>query len=293
MSSFPLYTIGDFINQSHCRPTFNIMQFENMAEPQVDAVHKHTFYEVLWIDRGESRQTIDYQTFDIKEHSLFIISPGQLHQFESWQQLRGGVIMFTSDFFLIDQQDRDRLFELSFLDNFYTNPNLKLEEDGYQEIRRTISLMIEEDARRDSSPAILRSLLQVLLLQVQRNADRQTHRSVPKRQIILYKKFKMLVDNRFQQVWRANDYAAKLNITPHHLNRVVKLVTGKTSTEVIRDRSLLEAKRWLIFSDRSVNEIAAALGYFDSSYFAKIFRKSIGHSPLVFRERMSEKYRTK
>jgi AraC-like DNA-binding protein len=88
-------------------------------------------------------------------------------------------------------------------------------------------------------------------------------------------------------------YASKLNITPHHLNYIVKEVTGKTATEVIRERSILEARRLFTFTDLSVTEIAARLNYFDSSYFAKIFKAVAGVSPSAYRKTISVSYRTK
>jgi AraC family transcriptional activator of pobA len=89
------------------------------------------------------------------------------------------------------------------------------------------------------------------------------------------------------------NYADKLHVTAHHLNHVVKQVTGKTSTAVIRDRSILEAKRLFTYTDLSVSEVAARLNYFDSSYFAKLFKASAGMSPSAFRDTISVSYRTK
>jgi len=44
---FPLYSIGDFINQPNSTTEFEITHFEEMNEPDVDDVHKHIFYEIL------------------------------------------------------------------------------------------------------------------------------------------------------------------------------------------------------------------------------------------------------
>jgi AraC-like DNA-binding protein len=66
-----------------------------------------------------------------------------------------------------------------------------------------------------------------------------------------------------------------------------------TATELIRARSILESKRLLTYTDNTVNEIAAELGYFDASYFAKLFKADTGTSPLAFRDAMSDKYRLK
>ncbi len=288
---FQKYTIGHFINQPSNPTEFEITRFEEMAEPEVEDVHKHTFYEILWVDEGYSRQVIDYQTYDLGPKSLFFISPGQVHEFESWQELKGGTIFFTEDFFLYNAQNKDKLFELTFLDNVYFNPQLLLGCQEYALFRNYIHLLLTECQRPEANTDIVRSLLHILLLQVQRSIETQQTNVSSRRSIVLFKQFRQLLESHFAQGLTAENYADQLHITPHHLNRVVKEITSKKATEVIRSRSILEAKRLLSFSDAPVTEIAASLSYFDASYFSKIFKRETGKTPLAFRSEMSEKYR--
>lgn len=280
---FPSYSIGHFINQPTNPTEFEITRFDEMEEPDVDELHKHTFYEIIWIEAGESRQVIDYKGYEIRANSLFFISPGQLHYFEEWKPVTGGSIMFTADFFLLNHNNPDKLFELSFLDNFYANACIQPDQKSYLEIKRTIDWLFVEHSRDDCSTTICQSLLHILLQQVQRSVDSQTEQSIPKKYIIIYKNFKKLIDAHFMHNSTASTYAAILNITQHHLNDITKRVTGKTATEVIRARSILEAKRLLTFTDQTVSEVAAQLNYFDSSYFAKLFRAEAGMSPTEFK----------
>lgn len=289
---FPFYSIGHFINEPGNPTEFEITRFDEMVEPEVDDLHKHTFYEIIWIEEGMSRQVIDYQEHVISPGMLFFISPGQLHEFEEWQPLRGGSIFFTEDFFLLNHVNKDKLFELIFLDNFYVNPYLKPDPSSYAEIKHTIDWLLAERKRADYSESIARSLLHVLLAQIQRCVEAQSQLVLSKKYLVLYKTFKNLIDTHFRESLTVRAYAEKLHITPHHLNLVARHVTGKTASELIRTRSVLEAKRLLVFTDHSVSEIAAELGFFDSSYFARLFKAETGTSPGEFKKAMSEKYRT-
>lgn len=288
---FPFYSIGHFINQPTNPTEFEIMRFDEMDEPDVDDLHKHTFYEIIWIEKGKSRQVIDYVDYEINPGSLFFISPGQLHVFEEWKPITGGSLLFTEDFLLLNHQDKDRLFELSFLDNFYSNPVLRPDKKSFLEIQQTIHQLSIEKKRKDYSPAMAQALLQVLLLQIQRSVDAQAKQIISKKNIVIYKKFKNLIDVDFKKNLSVSEYASKLAITQHHLNHVTKEVTGETATDVIRARVMLEAKRLISFTDHSISEIAAELGYFDSSYFAKMFKAQTGTSPLEFKSTISESYR--
>ncbi|GAB3643747.1 AraC family transcriptional regulator [Spirosoma arcticum] len=280
---FPAYSIGHFINQPTSKTEFEITRFELMDEPDVDDLHKHTFYEIIWIEAGESRQVIDYKGYEIQAHSLFFISPGQLHYFEEWKPVTGGTIMFTADFFLLNHNNPDKLFELSFLDNFYANACIQPDPKSYSEIKHTIDLLFAEHRRVDCSPTICQSLLHILLQQVQRSVDTKNEHPVSKKYLIVYKNFKKLVDTHFAENRTVGEYAAWLNVTQHHLNYVTKRVTGKTATDAIRARSMLEAKRLLTFTDQTVSEVAAQLNYFDGSYFAKLFKAEVGMAPMAFK----------
>lgn len=290
---FPLYSIGHFINEPANRSELEITRFEKMIEPDVHDPHRHTFYEIIWVEKGNSKQVIDYAEYRISPQSLFFISPGQVHAFEEWKHLRGGSVLFTEDFFLINQQHKDKLFELSFLDNFYSNPLLRLNPSSFLEVCHTITSLESERYRKEYSPEIAQSLLHVLLLQIQRCIDSTSQQVVSRGNMVLFKRFKILIDRNFNTNQTTSDYANKLHVSQHHLNHIARLVTGKTATEVIRSRSILEAKRLLSFTDYNVNEVASQLGYFDSSYFTKLFRKETGVSPLNFRKTMSVKYRTR
>jgi AraC-like DNA-binding protein len=285
------YTIGQFTNQGSVASDFAITRFDNMDEPDVDAIHKHTFYEILWVDEGSSRQSIDFRSYKLHPKSLFFISPGQVHEFEEWDDLRGGTIMFTEDFFLHNQQNKNKLFELTFLDNVYFNPLLLLDCQDYASFRHYIDLLITEKHSAGSMKEILQALLHILLLQVQRSIKPVDHQTTSKRNIQLFKQFKNILESNFTQSLSTSDYATKLNITSHHLNRIVKEITGETAGAVIKSRSMLEAKRLLSFTDLSVSQISSQLSYYDSSYFSKLFKSSTGRTPVEFKMEMSRKYR--
>lgn len=290
--TFPIYNIGHFINQAENPIGFEILRFDTMAEPDVDDIHKHHFYEILWIEEGQSIQHIDFKAYELGPNSLFFISPGQVHQFEEWQTLSGGTILFTAEYFLMNTTQVNKLFELSFLDNLYANPSIVLQADSFREIHHTIALLIQEHTRIDSSPTIKQSLLHVLLGQIQRCVEKQNKPSYSKRYLVLMKRFKNLLENHFSEPKSVSDYAQMLSITQHHLNHVCKSVAGRTATNIIQERRILEAKRLLVFSGLSVSEIAFGLNFTDSSYFAKAFKAHTGMSPTTFKNEMSEKYRT-
>ena len=82
----------------------------------------------------------------------------------------------------------------------------------------------------------------------------------------------------------ASDFAEQLNVHVNHLNRAVKDTTGKTTTQVIAERLIQEAKVLLKHSKWNVGEIAYALGFTEVTHFNNFFKKHLHTSPLKFRE---------
>ena len=75
-----------------------------------------------------------------------------------------------------------------------------------------------------------------------------------------------------------------MNITQKHLNRIVKSITHKTTTEIITERIVLEAKRQLLYTDKTLNEIALDLGFTDYTYFSRLFKKYVTITASDFRK---------
>ena len=82
----------------------------------------------------------------------------------------------------------------------------------------------------------------------------------------------------------ASDYANQLNVHVNHLNRAIKETTQKTTSQIIAERILQEAKILLKHSAWSVSEIAFALGFTEVTHFNNFFKKHIQISPLKFRK---------
>lgn len=81
----------------------------------------------------------------------------------------------------------------------------------------------------------------------------------------------------------AKDYADQLSVHVNHLNKVLKENTGKTTTDLISNRVVQEAKILLKQTDWNISEIAYCLGFEEVAHFSNFFRKQTAFAPLTFR----------
>lgn len=134
----------------------------------------------------------------------------------------------------------------------------------------------------------LEALFRLLVIQMHRGVKAQSFTSAgaSDRGLALVRGLKSLIDAQFNTGHSVADYANMLAVTPTHLSRTAKTVTGRTAGEIIQDRIVLEAKRKLVFTDIPITEIAFALRFASPSYFARFFKKQTNESPKAFRARM-------
>lgn len=133
----------------------------------------------------------------------------------------------------------------------------------------------------------IKAYLQLLAVTVRRLLEQERARPVSSaREADMVMRFRELVEKHFRNHASLDVYARKLGVTTARLNACCRMTTGKSSLALINNRLLTEAKRNLLYSDMTVNEIGAALGYADPAYFNRFFSRNVGLSPGRFRDRL-------
>lgn len=133
---------------------------------------------------------------------------------------------------------------------------------------------------------ILKSLLAVLLYEIASIYDQQqvVSTATQTRGQLLVADFKKLVHVHCSAERSLPFYAEKLSITPKHLTETVKAVTGKTAGEWIAEAVMLEARVLLQNPSLTIAQISDTLHFADQSTFGRFFKKSIGLSPVAYKQ---------
>jgi AraC-like DNA-binding protein len=106
---------------------------------------------------------------------------------------------------------------------------------------------------------------------------------MPGGELLLLQTLENLIEEHYKEHLPVTFYADQLHVTTKHLNEICKRALAKTTNELIQERSVLEAQRLLIHSELTSTQIAAELGYFDTTYFFRFFKKHTGQTPEQFR----------
>lgn len=105
----------------------------------------------------------------------------------------------------------------------------------------------------------------------------------------LARSFRRLVDGHFRENWPVERYVTALGTTPHLLAKACLQAHGLSVKAFIDERRLLEAKRLLLFTVRSVEDVAYETGFRDPAYFSRFFRLRAGAPPGEWRTRQTNR----
>ncbi|MFA7946650.1 helix-turn-helix domain-containing protein [Pseudomonas brenneri] len=95
--------------------------------------------------------------------------------------------------------------------------------------------------------------------------------------------FHRLLEVHFREHRPIEHYAGELGISAAHLNAVCRRLAGQSALQLINQRLLLEAKRCLVYTAMTINQVADSLGFSEPAYFSRFFKRGSGLSPKVFR----------
>ena len=82
-----------------------------------------------------------------------------------------------------------------------------------------------------------------------------------------------------------SDIANRFNYSSSHFLALFKKKTGYTPTHYFNLMKIQKACQYLSFTALSIKEIAFSLGYNDPLYFSRLFKKTIGVSPLTYKKK--------
>ncbi len=283
----PVYNLDQLTALSTEKTSIGVKRLEQgfRHKESIISSHRHNFYQIIWVTKGNGAHLIDFHTYPISPATLYFLSPGQVHEWKITEAVFGYIIAFTSALFSSTLQGRTILSELPYFYPINTQPSLYVGDEQAAVFNNLIERIESEyQASLVDREAMLSAYIQILLIEAKRiYGSKQTIHSITS-SVLLTKQFLFLVEENFLIQTRVSEYAKQLSITANHLNETVKQTIGKTAGELIRERLLLEAKRWLIHSDLNISEIAHALKFEDPSYFGRFFKRYMHCSPKDFRQ---------
>jgi AraC-like DNA-binding protein len=242
--------------------------------------HRINFFALLIVTEGIGTHQVDLKNFALKKGSVLKIAKGQVHAFQENASYSGFLVIFKEEF-ILTYFSKSSIESISHLYNYHLSDPL-VENISFSEsfIEEVTGEQAYENGHVQQN--ILAKILELFLLKLERVSQNPIS-TTKTNQYLLFFQFKNLVEEGFRTTRNVKDYAAKLSVSPKHLNTIVKNFTRATAKAFIDHYVLLEIKRAILSTDKSLKEIAFEVGFDEVTNFTKFFKKHTNQSPKDFK----------
>lgn len=252
------------------------------------APHRHNYFVIIWVKKGAGVHMIDLDRFELKDDTVYCITPGQVHLLKQQGEAEGYVISFTAEFMGTEESNLDLLFNTGLFNTFSHSPVISVDAEVKDEMEDAVKRMMKEYANFFLLRAeILRGFLKIFLIYLTRQFEKSNRQPAQSKNIELMRKFLSLLEKNYITKRMVTNYAEELVVTPNYLNEVVKKVSGFPASHHIQQRIILEAKRQAAYSNVTMKEVAYHLGFDDMAHFSRFFKNASGMSFTEFKKSLA------
>lgn len=255
-----------------------------------DKPHLHNYYTIIWSTNATGKHIIDFKEYELKPNDIFFVSPYQVHQLITNKSPKGYVFLFTEEFLKMNSINEDFISNIKLFKNINDNPPLSIDKEKADKLNFFANQMCISFRKQNSMfIEIIGAYLKLFIIECNNicTLDRVNNTDYFEISRSFVKDFKYLVEKNFKNYHKVQEYAKLLNINPNYLNEVIKTNTNFSAKDYIKDRIILEAKRLIVFSNKTAKEISYELGFNDPSHFSKFFKSKTNISIQDFRESIS------
>jgi AraC-like DNA-binding protein len=263
-----------------------LLALEDFSRPvRADPWVNKPYFRILWSQSEHLRLTVDGIPTSLAPHQILFLTPH--NRLALLDQPDDAIaFVFNRDFYCIKDHDR----EVSCIGLLFygasTPTVIDLNDDDRRSFELLLQVFVEEFKTRDH---IQGEMLEMLLKRLIIKSTRLARQSLPDpgirdTQLDIIRRFNVLVDEHFREKHKVSDYAEMLFKSPKTLSNLFKKYSEQTPLQVIHDRIALEAKRLLLYTGRTAEEITFELGFTDAAHFSRFFKRMAGVNPSDFRK---------
>lgn len=238
---------------------------------------KDSINTFVWNKKGPQEVLIDNIRYTMPGQSILPLVANQHFCFQKPEDLVAW--QFNREFYCIADHDAE-VGCVGFLFYGIEHPLfISLSEEERTSITLLENQCLEEMAVRDNMQGeMLRIVLKRLIIKMTRLAksQRKCIVAMPEDKLDIVRKFNLLLEIHFRNQHEVGFYAKALNRSPKTLTNLFNLYRYPCPSSLIRRRIILEAKRYLVYTDKSAKEVSAELGFVSAAHFSRYFKLATG-----------------
>ncbi|MEO6490044.1 MAG: helix-turn-helix domain-containing protein [Ferruginibacter sp.] len=257
----------------------------SLAEENFDILKQtiKTGLTILWNLKEDAFLFVDGIEYCLKQNQIIFLTEFHMLQVEKINESR--LLRFNRPFYCINHNSDDDCNGILFFGAAQV-PIIQLPEhevENFDNIWRMLNK--EMQLKNDMQIDMLRTMLkQLVILCTRLHKEQNNTAHIEKGKLDIVRKFNSLVEMNYKSIHGVAEYAAMLNKSPKTLCNLFLQFNQKTPLYGIQSRILLEARRLLHYTDRTIKDITYELGFEDIQTFSRFFKNKEGMSPKEFRQ---------
>lgn len=263
---------------------FTISEIDFNTSCLINKTEQINTYTIFWIKNGKGTFNIDFKSYSFEGNTLLFLTPGEMFSIASEEINEAYKLTFIRDFYCIETHDKAIACNGVLFNNIYETPFIKPCKKDSAKLSFIIESIIDELSQNSTAQYdMLQSYLKQFIIHAVR-IKKEHHIIKDDSESRLFKDFSLLVEQNYRQLHSITDYANRLGISPKSLSKHFQKLGTTTPSTFLKNRIILEAKRELFYTNKTVKEIAFDLGFNDPAYFTRFFTKATQKSPLQFKK---------
>ena len=245
------------------------------------------FYQILVFDTS-TKFEINLTQYVCSGSTILFLTPYQQFKWLDANKTELKLIQFHGDYYCIEYHKNMISCNGILFNNIYEKPFFNINKSYYDEIVNTIEKMDKEIQNEIVSPftdSIVKSYLQLILSISSKEKSKYLidlkPNELPNKDLVY---FQDLLEKHYKTERSMAFYAAEFSLSTDAFSKKVKKQFSKSPSQLINERVILEAKKLLHLTYKSIKEIAQELNFEDEFYFSRYFKKNVGVSPSSYRK---------
>jgi AraC family transcriptional regulator, transcriptional activator of pobA len=258
------------------QPQFEVSslnEWHRKTDTLSSSAQRTTSFEIIWVREGLGRISIDLITYSLYSNTIYCIAPGHFRKLHFDERFNGYYLAISSEWlYWIESLVHFNLFGTSYKIGV-SFPPVKISNELSTLMSRII---IESKSSLPMKTELIKGYAKVLLIHLSRIMDLHNENKIADKDEMIVSNFFSLLRKNYMIKKDVASYANDLCITPSHLSKIVRRVTGHPASFHIHQIIVLEAKRRALQYGAQLKEVASELGFDDYAHFSKYFKNHAG-----------------